>query len=53
MHEKKRWGKELKPLREVYEETRLRKGCYLSVSDKKKQKTRKESNSIKGTLMQI
>ena len=46
-------AKGLKPLREVYEETRLRKGCYLSVSDKKKQKTRKESNSIKGTLMQI
>ena len=49
-------GRGLKSLREVYEETRWRVGCYLFVSDNKciketwKQETRKECNLIKGTL---
>ena len=46
-----------KSLREVYEGTRLRVGCYMFVSDNKwikeawKQETRKEYNSIKDEII--
>ena len=49
--------KGLKSLRDVYEETRLRVGCYIFVSDNRwikvawKQETRKESNSIKDEII--
>ena len=48
--------KGLKSLRDAYEETRLRVGCYIFVSDNRwikvawKQETRKESNSIKDEI---
>ena len=47
----------LKSLREVYEETRLRVGCYMLVSDNRwireasKQEARKECNSIKDEIV--
>ena len=50
-------GRELKSLREVREETRLRVGCYMFVSDNRwikeawKQETRKECNSIKNEII--
>ena len=49
-------GRELKSLREVYEKTRLRVGCYMFVSDKRwikeawKQETRNKCNSIKDEI---
>ena len=33
MHERKNGARRLKSLRQVYEETRLRVGCYVFVSD--------------------
>ena len=49
-------GRGLKSLREVYEETRLREGNYMFVSDNRwikkasKQVARKECNSIKDEI---
>ena len=46
-------GRGIKPLREVYEETRLRLGCHMFVLDNRwikeawKQEARKGCNSIK------
>ena len=50
-------GRGLKSLREVYEETRLRVGCYMLVLDNRwikeawKQESRKECNSIKDEII--
>ena len=50
-------GRGLKSLREVYEETRLRVGCYMFLSDNRwikeawRQETRKECNSIKDEII--
>ena len=50
-------GRGLKTLREVYEETGLRVGCYMFVSDNRwikeawKQEVRKECNSIKDEII--
>ena len=50
-------GRGLKSLREVYEETRLRVGFYMFVSDNRwikeawKQEARKECNSIKDEII--
>ena len=50
-------GRGFKSLREVYEETRLRVGCYMFLSDNRwikeawRQETRKECNSIKDEII--
>ena len=55
--ERKDGRRGLKSLREVYEETRLRVGCYMFVSDNRwikeawKQEKRNECNSIKDEII--
>ena len=58
LHMKRKDGERgLKSLREVYEETRLRVGCYMFVSDNRwikeawKHEARKECNSIKDEII--
>ena len=54
---RKNGGRGLKSLREVYEETRLRVGCYMFVSDNRwikearKQETKKDCNSFKDEII--
>ena len=51
------WRRGLKSLREVYDDTRLRVGCYMFVSDNRwikeawKKETRKECNLIKDEII--